>query len=154
MEKGCMTLHYSDTWLVSYISSIITQAEVKTVSMMLSGLQIFKEPYRQYYVDKIEKGLKIRMVFGGEEELEEIEEVKDIRNKYKENVEIRYSPTISRTCKSFIVDDKLAMDGKKLLAINGETLSYIGILYIEEKECIKNLRRNFEAVWKMSKNLL
>ncbi|MCD6455535.1 MAG: hypothetical protein J7K81_01920 [Methanophagales archaeon] len=154
MEKGCMTLHYSDTWLVSYISSIITQAEVKTVSMMLSGLQIFKEPYRQYYVDKIEKGLKIRMVFGGEEELEEIEEVKDIRNKYKENVEIRYSPTISRTCKSFIVDDKLAMDGKKLLAIDGETLSYIGILYIEEKECIKNLRRNFEAVWKMSKNLL
>lgn len=155
MEKGCMTLHYSDTWLVSYISSIITKSEVKTVSMMLSGLRIFKEPYRQYYEDKIEKGLKIRMVFGGEEEVEEIEEVKDIRNKYEENVEIRYSPTISRTCKSFIVDDKLAMDGKKLLPVNknGEELSYIGIVYIKEEECVKNLRRDFEKVWKTSKGL-
>jgi len=156
IEKGCITLQYSRKWIVSYIASIIARSEVKTVSMMLSGLRIFKEPYRQYYEDKIEKGLKIRMIFGGEEEMEEIEEVKDIRNKYEENVEIRYSPTISRTCKSFIVDDKLAMDGKKLLPMdkNGEELSYIGIVYIKEEECVKNLRRDFEKVWKTSKGLL
>ena len=46
------------------------------------------------------------------------------------------------------------MDGKKLLTMNGEALSYIGIMYIEEEECIKNLSRNIEAVWKMSKNIL
>jgi len=46
------------------------------------------------------------------------------------------------------------MDGKKLLAISGEEPSYIGIMYIEEEECIKNLSRSFENVWKMSKDLL
>ena len=158
MEKGCVTLHYSRKWIVSYISSLIARSEVKTLSMMLSGLRIFEEPYRQYYEDKIERGLKIRMIFGGEEKMEEMEEAKDVRNKYAENVEIRYSPTVSRTYKSFIVDDKLAMDGKELLPMNrngnGEELSYIGILYIKEEECVRTLRRDFENVWKMSKDLI
>jgi len=154
IEKGCVTLHYSRKWIVSYIASIITRLEVKTLLTMLNGLSVFEPPYRQYYEDTIEKGLKMRMIFGGEEEIGEVEEAKALRNKYEESVEVRYTPGISRTCKSFIVDDKLAMDGKKLLAMNGEALSYIGIMYIEEEECIKNLGRNIEAVWKMSKNIL
>jgi len=162
IEKGCITLQYSRKWIVSYIASLIASSEskVKTLSMILSGLRIFKEPYRRYYEDEIEKGLKIRMIFGGEEELDEIEEVKDMRNRYEDNVEIRYSPTISRTSKSFIIDDTLAMDGKKLLPLNrngegdGERLSYIGILYIKEEECVKNLRRDFEDVWERSKALI
>ncbi|MEA2033365.1 MAG: hypothetical protein U9N41_07270 [Euryarchaeota archaeon] len=154
IEKGCVTLHYSRKWIVSYIASIITRSEVKTLLTMLNGLSVFEPPYRQYYEDKIEKGLKMRMIFGGEEEIGEVEEAKALRNKYEESVEVRYTPGMSRTCKSFIVDDKLAMDGKKLLAMNGEALSYIGIMYIEEEECIKNLGRNIEAVWKMSKNIL
>ena len=164
MAKGCITLQYSRKWIVSYIASLITRSEsrVKTLSMMPGGLRIFKEPYRQYYEGEIEKGLKIRMIFGGEEELDEIEEVRDMRSRYEGNVEIRYSPTISRTCKSFIIDDELAMDGKELLPLNrngngegdGERLSYIGILYIKEEECVKNLRRDFENVWKTSKALI
>ncbi|MEA1957862.1 MAG: hypothetical protein U9N01_05850, partial [Euryarchaeota archaeon] len=115
---------------------------------------VFKEAYRQYYTDKIGSGLTIRMIFGGEEEIEEIEEIKALRNEHEEHIEIRYTPSISRMCKSFIVDDKLAMDGKKLLPMNREGLSYIGTLYIEEEECIKNLRRDFENVWKISKALI
>jgi hypothetical protein len=152
MEKGCVTLYYSDMWLVSYISSlIIERSSVKTLSLMLSGFRVFKEAYRQYYTDKIGSGLTIRMIFGGEEE---IEEIKALRNEHEEHIEIRYTPSISRMCKSFIVDDKLAMDSKKLLPMNREGLSYIGTLYIEEEECIKNLRRDFENVWTISKALI
>ncbi len=156
MEKGCVTLHYSRKWIVSYIASIITATGLKvdTLSMILSGLRVFEEPYRRYYEDMIERGSKIRIIFGGEEEMEEIEETKALRNKYDESVEVRYSPTISRTCKSFIIDDKLAMDGKELLPVNQEELSYIGIMYLKEGDCVKNLSRNFENVWKMSKDLL
>ena len=156
MGKGCITLYYSRKWIVSYIAGIITGRRVKvgTLSMMLSGLRVFEEKYRQYYEDMIERGSKIRIVFGGEEEIEEMEEAKALRNKYEESVEVRYSPTISRTCKSFIIDDKLAMDGNKLLATNGEELSYIGIMYLEEGDSVKNLRRDFENVWKISKALI
>jgi hypothetical protein len=156
MEKGCVTLHYSRKWIVSYIASIITATGLKvdTLSMILSGLRVFEEPYRRYYEDMIERGSKIRIIFGGEEEMEEIEETKALRNKYEESVEVRYSPTISRTCKSFIIDDKLAMDGKELLPVNQEELSYIGIMYLKEGDCVKNLSRNFENVWRMSKDLL
>ena len=156
MEKGCVTLHYSRKWVVSYIASIITATGLKvdTLSMILSGLRVFEEPYRRYYEDMIERGSKIRIIFGGEEEMEEIEETKALRNKYEESVEVRYSPTISRTCKSFIIDDKLAMDGKELLPVNQEELSYIGIMYLKEGDCVKNLSRNFENVWRMSKDLL
>jgi hypothetical protein len=156
MEKGCVTLHYSRKWIVSYIASIITATglKVNTLSMILSGLRVFEEPYRRYYEDMIERGSKIRIIFGGEEEMEEIEETKALRNKYEESIEVRYSPTISRTCKSFIIDDKLAMDGKELLPVNQEELSYIGIMYLKEGDCVKNLSRNFENVWRMSKDLL
>jgi len=156
LEKGCLTLYYSDAWIVSYIASIMARSDVKvkTLSTMLSGLRAFKQPYKRYYEDKIERGLKIRMVFGGSEEIEEIEEIKELRNKYEIGIEIRYSAAISSTCKSFIIDDKLAMDGKKLLPMNREGLSYIGTMYIVEEECIKNLRRNFENVWKMSKAMI
>ncbi|MCK4476712.1 MAG: hypothetical protein KAU16_08305 [Methanophagales archaeon] len=156
MGKGCITLYYSRKWIVSYIAGIITGRRVKvgTLSMMLSGLRVFEEKYRQYYEDMIERGSKIRIVFGGEEEIEEMEEAKALRNKYEESVEVRYSPTISRTCKSFIIDDKLAMDGNKLLTTNGEELSYIGIMYLKEEDSVKNLRRDFENVWKISKALI
>ena len=156
MKKGCVTLHYSRKWIVSYMASIIAGRELKvdTLSLMLSGLRVLEEPYRHYYEDMIEMGAKIRMIFGGEEEIEEIEEAKDLRNWYEEDIEIRYTPSISRTCKSFIIDDKLAMDGKKLLTPNAEELPYIGIMYLKEEDCIKNLRRDFEALWKMSKVLL
>lgn len=158
MKKGCVTLHYSRKWMVSYIASIITGRSLKvdTLSIMLSGLRIFEEPYRQYYEDMIESGSKIRIIFGDEEKIEETEEAKALRNKYEENVEIRYSPTISRTSKSLIIDDKLAMDGKKLLAVNKDEdgLSYIGIIYIREEEYVKNLRRDFENVWNGCKLLL
>jgi hypothetical protein len=136
-EKGCVTLYYTDKWIVSYITSLIAKLEAKTVSMMLSGLRVFKPPYRRYYVDKIktEKDLKIRVVFGEEEDMKEIEEAKCLRNAYEKNVEIRYNPVINRTCKSFIIDGELAMDGKKLLAIdrnrNEPSLSHIGIMYIQ-----------------------
>lgn len=46
------------------------------------------------------------------------------------------------------------MDGKKLLTPNAEELPYIGIMYLKEEESIKDLRRDFEAIWKMSKVLL
>lgn len=156
MGKGCITLYYSRKWIVSYIAGIITGRRVKvdTLSMMLSGLRVFEPQYRQYYEDIIERGSKIRIVLGGEEEIEEMEEAKALRNKYEESVEVRYNPTISRTCKSFIIDDKLAMDGNKLLATNGEELSYIGIMYLEEGDSVKNLRRDFENVWKISKALI
>ncbi|MGB7531707.1 MAG: hypothetical protein WA977_01850 [Halobacteriota archaeon] len=156
MGKGCVTLYYSQKWIVSYIAGIITGRRVKvdTLSIMLSGLRVFEPQYRQYYEDMIERGSKIRIVFGGEEEIEEMEEAKALRNKYEESVEVRYSPTISRTCKSFIIDDKLAMDGTKLLATNGEELSYIGIMYLDEGDSVKNLRRDFENVWKISKALI
>ena len=156
MGKGCITLYYSRKWIVSYIAGIITgrRMKVDTLSMMLSGLRVFEPQYRQYYEDMIERGSKIRIVFGGEEEIEEMEEAKALRNKYEESVEVRYSPTISRTCKSFIIDDKLAMDGNKLLTTNGEELSYIGIMYLKEEDSVKNLRRDFENVWKISKALI
>ncbi|MHC1610787.1 MAG: hypothetical protein ACXQTW_04190 [Candidatus Methanospirareceae archaeon] len=154
IERGCITLHYSDQWLVSYIPSIITRSSVKRLSMMLSGLRILKSPYRHYYEDKMKEGLKIRMIFGGKEEIEEIEEIKALRNEHEEHIEIRYTPSISRTCKVFIVDDRLAMDGKRLLPVNGEVLSHIGTVYIEEEECIKDLSRDFENVWKISKTLI
>jgi len=156
MGKGCITLYYSRKWIVSYIAGIITgrRMKVDTLSMMLSGLRAFEPQYRQYYEDMIERGSKIRIAFGGEEEIEEMEEAKALRNKYEESIEVRYSPTISRTCKSFIIDDKLAMDGTKLLATNGEELSYIGIMYLEEEDSVKNLRRDFENVWKISKALI
>lgn len=120
---------------------------------MLSGLKMFKAPYREHYADKMEHGLKIRMVFGGEEEVEEIEEIKALRNEYDEQIKIRYSPSISRTSKGFIVDDVLAMDGTKLLPVNREGLSYIGTMYVEEDECVKNPKRTFENLWKMSKSI-
>lgn len=156
LEKGRITLHCSRKWIVSYMASIIAGREVKVdaLSMMLSGLGVLEEPYRRYYEERIKSGSKIRMIFGGEEEIEEIEEAKALRNKYKEDIEIRYTPSISRTGKSFIIDDTVAMDGKKLLARDEEEPLYIGILYLHEEECIKNLRRDFEATWKMSKVLL
>lgn len=156
IEKGCMTLYYNDAWIVSYIASIIARADVKvkTLSMILSGLRVFKEPYRHYYEDKMEGGLKIRMVFGGSEEIEEIEEMKELRNKYEEGVEIRYTGAIGGTCKSFMIDRVLVMDGKKILPMNGEGQSYISIVYIKEEGCIKNLSKDFESVWKMSKALI
>jgi hypothetical protein len=46
------------------------------------------------------------------------------------------------------------MDGKELLPVNQEELSYIGIMYLKEGDCVKNLSRNFENVWRMSKDLL
>jgi hypothetical protein len=156
MEKGRVTIQCSRKWIVSYITNIITGTKLRvgTLSMMLSELRVFEEPYRYYYEDMIENGSKIRIIFGGEEEMEEIEETKALRNKYKESVEVRYSPTISRTCKSFIIDDVLAMDGKRLLTKNSGELSYIGIMYLKEEDCVKNLSRNFEYVWNTSKNLL
>ena len=154
IEKGSVTLHYSRKWIVSYIASIISRLEVKTLLTMLNGLRVFEEPYRQYYEDKMGEGLKVRMIFGGEEEIEEVEETKALRNKYEEDIEIRYTPSMSRTSKSFIVDDKLAMDGTELLTMNGDELSYIGILYLNENGCIKDQRKDFEAVWKMSKDML
>jgi phosphoribosyl-ATP pyrophosphohydrolase len=156
LDKGRITLHCSRKWIVSYIASIIAGREVKVdaLSMMLSGLGVLEEPYRDYYEERIKSGTKIRMIFGGEEEIEEIEEAKELRNEYEEDIEIRYTPSISRTCKSFIIDDTLAMDGKKLLARDEEEPLYIGIMYLQEEECIKNLRRDFEAKWKMSKVLL
>ncbi len=156
IDKGCMTLYYTDARIVSYIASIIARSDVKvkTLSMILSGLRVLKPPYRHYYEDKIESGLKIRMVFGGSEEIEEIEEMKELRNKYEEGIEIRYTGAISGTCKSFMIDRVLAMDGKKILPMNGEGQSYISIVYIKEEACIKSLSNDFETVWKMSKALI
>jgi hypothetical protein len=156
IEEGCMALYYNDAWIASYIASIIARADVemKTLSMILSGSRIFKPEYRHYYEDKIKSGLKIRMALGGSEEIEEVEEMKELRNRYEDNVEIRYTGVISRTSKSFIIDRDLAMDGKNILSMDGGGYSYIGIVYIRDEGCIKNLSRDFESVWKMSKVLL
>lgn len=155
LEKGCVTLYCSNAWIISYIASIMARKDVnvKVISMILSGFRLFKPQYRRYYEDKMRKDLEMRIIFGSEEDIEEIEEIKALRNVHEEHIEIKYTPNISRTSKSFIIDDKLAMDGRKIL-MNGEEPSYIGTMYIEEKGCIKSLGRDFENIWKMSKALI
>ena len=156
MEKGCVTLHCSRKWIVSYIASIVTDTKLKvnSLSMLLSGLRVFEGAYRQYYVDLMERGGEIRVIFGGEEGLEELEETKELRNEYGPSIRVKYNPAISSTCKNLIIDDTLAMDGKELLVRNGDELSYITIVYLKEGEGIKNLRADFETLWKTSKDLL
>ncbi|MHC1635878.1 MAG: hypothetical protein ACXQTS_04550 [Candidatus Methanospirareceae archaeon] len=151
MEEGCITLHYKEKWLASYITSIITKLKVETLSLKLGDFHLFKEPYRQYYEDKLEQGLKMRVLLSGDESKEELGELTSLRNEYEENVEIRYNPLVSKTSKSFIIDDVLAMDGKKFLLMDeDEELSCIGIMYVRE-ECIENVKEHFEELWRMGR---
>jgi len=156
MKNGCVTLHCSRKWIVSYIASIVTDTKLKvnTLSMLLSGLSVFEGAYRQYYVDLMERGGEIRVIFGGEEDLEELEETKELRNEYEPSIRVKYNPAIGSTGKNLIIDDTLAMDGKELLVRNGDGPSYIGIVYLKEGESIKNLINDFETLWKTSKDLL
>jgi hypothetical protein len=146
IEKGSVTLHYADTWVMYNLLGIIGGFENATISMMLGGIDVFKEVYNTYYSHIIQQGSKIRAII---DRNDEAEDVKRLKMEYGDKIKVKYIPSEHYgTCRQILLDHDWALDGKELLLSDRSGPSGIGTIYIREADSIALLRNNFENIWK------
>jgi hypothetical protein len=146
IEKGSVTLHYADTWVMYTLLGIIGGFENTTISMMLGGIDVFKEAYKAYYSHIIQQGSKIRAII---DKNDEAEDVKRLKREYGGKIEAKYIPREHYgTCRQILFNHDLALDGKELLLSDRSGPSCIGTIYMREADPIALLRNNFEDIWK------
>lgn len=145
IEKGSITLHYGDTWVLYNLLGIMDKLENTTISMMLGGIDVFKEIYEVYYSHILQQGSKIRAIIN---RTDEAEDIKRLKIEYGDKIEVKYIPSEDYgTCRQIFFDHDLAMDGKKLLLSDRSGPSCIGTIYLKEADSIALLRNNFENIW-------
>lgn len=146
LEKGSVTLHYADTWVMYNLLGIIGGFENTIISMMLGGIDVFKDVYKAYYNHIIQQGSKIRAII---DRNDEAEDVKRLKMEYGDKIEVKYIPSEHYgTCRQILLDHDWALDGKELLLSDRSGPSGIGTIYIREADSIALLRNNFENIWK------
>ena len=146
IEKGSITLYYSDTWVMYNLLGIMGGFETTTISMMLGGIDLFKEAYKAYYDHIIQQGSKIRAII---DRTDEVEDVKRLKMEYGDKIEVKYIPSEDYgTCRQILFDHDWALDGTVLLLSDRPGPSCIGTIYIREADSIALLRNNFENIWK------
>lgn len=146
IEKGSVTLHYADTWVMYNLLGIMDGSENATISMMLGGIDVFKNVYKAYYSHIIQQGSKIKAII---DRNGEAEDVKRLKREYGDKIEVKYIPSEHYgTCRQILFDDDWALDGKEILLSDGSGPSCIGTIYIRENDSIALLRNNFENIWK------
>lgn len=147
IEKGSITLHYGDIWVLYNLLGIMDRFENATISMMLGGINVFKEAYKAYYSHLIQQGSKIRVIIDGSDA---VEDVKRLKIEYGDKIEVGCIPAEHYgTCRQILFDRELALDGKKLLHLDRPEPSCIGTIYIREEDSIDLLSNNFENLWRI-----
>lgn len=147
IEKGSITLYYGDTWILYNLIGIMDIFENATISMMLGGINVFKEEYKAYYSHLIQRGSKIRVII---DRSDEMEDVKRLKMEYGDKIEVRCIPAEHYgTCRQILFDRELALDGKKLLPLDRPEPSCIGTIYVREEDSIALLKNNFENIWRI-----
>ena len=115
--------------------------------MLLGTLGSFETPYIKYYEDMLKKGLKTKIICdptANKEVDRRINNIMILKEKYKENIDIRASP-LSHGTSRLMIYDNMAIDGKKLID------SYVfrwGEIPGNDEGRLKNfLRREYEIGW-------
>ena len=146
IEKGSVTLHYADTWVMYDLLGTMGGFENTIISMMLGGIDVFKDVYKAYYNHIIQQGSKIRAII---DRNDEVEDVKRLKIEYGDKIEVKYIPREDYgTCRQILFDHDWALDGMELLLSDRSGPSCIGTIYIREKDSIALLRNNFENIWR------
>lgn len=146
IEKGSVTLHYADTWVMYNLLGIMDRFENATISMMLGETDVFKEVYKAYYNHIIQQGSKIRAII---DRNDEAKDVKRLKMEYGDKIEVKYIPREDYgTCRQIFFDHDWALDGMEILLSDRSGPSCIGTIYIREKDSIALLRNNFENIWR------
>ncbi len=146
IEKGSVTLRYVDTWVLYNLLGAIGGFENTTISMMLGGIDVFKDVYKAYYSHIIQQGSKIRAII---DRNGEAEGVKRLKMEYGDKIEVKYMPSEDYgTCRQILFDHDWALDGKELLLSDRSGPSCIGTIYIREADSTALSRNNFENIWR------
>jgi hypothetical protein len=141
-----ITLRYGKDWFFRTLISNVT--ETKKLAMMVGGLGSFMSPYSEYYERMLGGELKIQALFQNEDR-KRIEKAQEMKQKYKDKIEIKFTPIKHGTSRRVLFDDRIAIDARKILSItkNDSEPSYIGTIY-SQKDIVKYLITNFEEAWK------
>ena len=146
IKKGSITLHYADTWVLYNLLGTVDEFENSTISMMLGGINIFKDVYKAYYSHIIQQGSRIRAII---DRNDAAGDVKRLKMEYGDIIDVKcMSNKHCGTCRLIFFDHDWALDGRKLLSLSRPGPSYIGTIYIKEADSIAVLRNTFENIWK------
>jgi len=147
IERGSITLYHGDTWVMYNLLGIMGDiSETTTISMMLGGIGIFKDAYKEYYSHIIQQGSKIRAIIDRNDEAEDL---KRLKMEYGDKIEVKYIPREHYgTCRQILFDHDWVLDGKELLLSDRSGPSCISTIYLREADSTALLRNNFEDIWK------
>lgn len=150
IEDGCITVFHSSQWLLYFLAHNVGYN--KNISMLLGTLGSFQEPYIRYYKIMLKAGLNTRIICdqAAKETIKGIKNINKLKKDYPNTIQIKATPIPYGTSRRMIYDN-LAVDGKKLMANEGD-LSYISTIYAQE-ELIARMRNVFEAAFRESLEL-
>ena len=145
IKEGSITLQYDDMWVICNLLGSMDGSDSIAISMMLGGIGIFKEVYDVYYNHIIQQGSTIRAIIDINEE---VEDIKRLKMKYGDKIEIKYIPNeYYGTCRHIIFGQDWALDGKNILLSDQSGPSSISTIYMRDQNSIDVLRNNFEDMW-------
>lgn len=148
-RNGNVTLQYSGKWILYNMLNNCLEKN-NEIKLQIGGERFFKDPFLKYFKKFLELDVKVQLIVDNKNHMDII---KNLKESYKENLDIRYfNEDVSGTMRNFVYGKEIAVNGIKILPETSDEPSYVGTAYVDVDD-IKILDERFDNLWNLAKSV-